>query len=240
MVDRYFLALDHANSSDAFRAATAATGLLRQTFPSAFNERNLGVKLNQNLLTGNVDARLMAMPNTFADIKVSHGPDTGKLLMEALSFTLPDLSYVTVSASLGLDILRQYVEFCQKLGKGVKVIAFTAHTKMTPEDVKRVYGVDSVEEAVYRLGQIAVDAGCDAIVLEAAMLKVPRIAALRIKKLVTGIRIDPEDKGAQQRVTSISELAEMLPRVDYVVVSKRYLEDPEALRNYFSKLLIHQ
>jgi len=243
MPEKYFLSLDYRTGPDAVRAANAATAFLRETWPSAFNEQNVGVKINQDLMTGHVDAGLMRMPNVFADLKISHGSDTGERIIDQVDSHFPDLRFVTVAASLGPEILGQYVRYAKTRGRhrgGVGVIAFTAHTKMPAEDVQRVFKAEDLNEAILRLGQVAVDAGCDAIVLEAERLKDQRIAKLPIKKLVTGIRIDPEDKGSQSRVTSLDQLSEVLKDVDYVVVSSRYLEKPEALRFYFTQLLRNQ
>ena len=96
-----------------------------------------------------------------------------------------------------------------------------------------------MSDVIFNLGEVAYDGGCDAIVLEGAALEDPRIRNLRLKKVVTGVRIDPNDKGQQRRVTALDSLSEVKQMANYVVVSSRYLgqEKRPALAKYFAALL---
>jgi orotidine-5'-phosphate decarboxylase len=93
-----------------------------------------------------------------------------------------------------------------------------------------------LNEVVYRLASAATLAGCDAVTVSGSQLEDERIRSLPIKKLVTAIRIDPKDLGTQFRVTLLDQLSQIRNEVDYVVVSSRYLEDPNILRAYITKL----
>jgi orotidine-5'-phosphate decarboxylase len=136
---------------------------------------------------------------------------------------------------LGSTILSEYVKFARQ--SGIDVIAFTAHTKIPPEEVDRMYKGENLDEVIFNLGQIAYQGGCHAIVLEGERLQNERVRRLPLKKLVTGIRIDPSDKGTQNRVTTLGDLGKVKQHVDYVVVSSRYVSDPRSLGAYFSALL---
>jgi len=83
----------------------------------------------------------------------------------------------------------------------------------------------------------AYEGGCHAIVLEGEKLKNERIRNLPLRKLVTGIRIDPTDRGTQSRVTALGDLAPIRQLVDYVVVSSKYLRNPTSLMVYFESLV---
>lgn len=238
MVERFFFALDYKDVDSAIRAEKAARSVVQERFPDVLPGR-FGVKINQDLMTAKyVDPRLMGMAQVFADLKIAHGHDTGERILEKVSFVFPDLRLVTVAATLGPTVLRRYVNDAERYRVGV--VAFTAHTKTPPEDVAKVFGTSDLDAVILRLGKVAVEAGCDAIVLEAERLKNPEIASLPIKKLVTGIRIDPADKGTQSRVSTIDQLREVLPSVDYAVISHRYLEDSVALEHCISQLLLRR
>ncbi len=237
MVEKFFLALDYPKEN-VIEKGVNALGFLEEEFSVDFVKDHVGVKLNEDLVTGSIDPlyRLFKTNHSasiFVDKKISHGPDTGGRIVEEL---LKDLSmdYVTVAASLGQDILKKYVE--NNNAHGVNTIAFTVHTKISPEDALRIYG-RPLNDVIYTLAQMASDAGCDAAVMEAEMLKDERIRELPIKKLVTGIRIDPSDKGTQSRVTALLDLADLKPLVSYAVISSRYLTDPNSLKDIIYALI---
>ena len=143
--------------------------------------------------------------------------DNGKFVLEKGKEKVP-LSYVTVSASFGPDILHEYVEFGKNYG--ANIVAFTVHTKIDPKHVERMYNRCLIEE-ICILGQIASEAGCDAMVSEGKVLKEEIIRDLPIRKLVTGIRLNPEDVGTQKRVTAVEELKNLKSYVDYAVISSK-------------------
>lgn len=235
MVEKFFLALDYETDDDVYRNGSTAIEFLEKEFGRDFVRERVGVKLNVDALTGAIDPRYRAFRNIFGDLKISHGADTGKrLIAKIVEHEKLPVSYVTVSANFGPEILREYV----KAGRdyGVNIIAFTVHTKISPRDVERMYN-RSLADEIYVLGQIASEAGCDAMVCEGAMLRDERIRNLSIKKLVTGIRLDPSDLGTQKRVTAVKELAELKPHVNYAVISSRNVSNPESLKEVLYTLV---
>ncbi|MFQ6054789.1 MAG: orotidine 5'-phosphate decarboxylase / HUMPS family protein [Methanosarcinales archaeon] len=222
MVDKFFLALDYETVDDVVSKGSSALYFLLCEYGRDFIPR-LGVKINQDLLTGPIDKRYRKFNDEgysiFADMKISHGYGTGRRIIKRLLKHLP-IDYVTVSANLGRGILKKYVE----IGKQheVNVIAWTIHTKTSPADAERMHK-QSLSDAMFNFVQIASEAGCDAAVMEARMLQDKRIRKLPIKKLVTGIRIDPSNKGTQKRVSSVEELKNLKQHFDYAVISSRYL-----------------
>ncbi|MBI4154343.1 hypothetical protein HY501_03325 [Candidatus Woesearchaeota archaeon] len=242
MVEKFFLSLDYKSVDEALAKGSGALEFLKSAFGDDFVNGRVGVKLNEDLLTHTIDPRLRGFAEgetgIFADMKIAHGADTGERIVDRIlapeNGNLP-IKYVTVSAGLGPTILGKYVEFCTR--RGIHVVAFTAHTKIPDAEACAMYSGNSLRDAIYNLSEGAARAGCHAAVMEGKQLKDPRIQGLRIKKLVTGIRIDPSDAGSQSRVTSLAELAEVKPYADLVVVSSRYLDKPDALRGYFEVLL---
>jgi len=228
MVQTFFLALDYETDDEVYEKGSAAIDFLRNEFDRDFVDQRVGVKLNVDALTGTIDSRYMAFRNIFGDLKISHGADTGKrLIAKMVKKEKIPLRYVTVSANFGPQILKEYVEAGREYG--VDIIAFTVHTKIAPEHVERMYN-RSLADEIYILGQIASEAGCDAMVCEGAMLKDERIRGLPIKKLVTGIRLDPADAGTQKRVTAVEELTRLKPYVDYAVISSKNVNNFESLK----------
>lgn len=243
---KFFLALDQKGPVEVERAVRSAlhtlffnpeTKVFWKDSISDYESSVLGVKVNLDQVHGPVQDLLRRFSLCFVDEKLAHGHGTAERTLRRLKQQdmLPNAGFYTVSAGIGRKILKEYVETGRQLG--IETIAFTAHTNMPPEDVKEVYGTGSVEEAIAHLGGIAADSGCHAIVLEADMLQNPAIRNLPLKKLVTGIRIDPMDKGQQSRVTSLESLLRNLEHIDYIVVSSRYMENPGALIHYFSTIL---
>lgn len=237
MVEKFFLALDYETHAEALEKGADAVDYLFEKYGPNFVATHLGVKINEDLLTGPIPKNYRELKakkycSIFADKKISHGADTGRRIIERLKRLLP-IDYVTVSANLGTDILREYVKIGNELG--VKIIAWTIHTKTSPLDALRMYK-QPLNDAIYNLTQTASEAGCDAAVMEAKMLEDERIRGLPIKKLVTGIRIEPSDKGTQQRVSSVEELKNLKSQVDYAVISSKYLGDFSRLEEVLNAL----
>lgn len=239
MVDKFFLALDFGKDSDMHENGLRALDFLEREFGVNFVSNHLGVKLNQDALTGPIDGRHRVFKDErgcaiFADMKIIHGYDTGKRIIDRLLSQIP-VDYITIAAGLGKTILREYVEIGYE--RDIDIIAFTAHTKIPEEEVRKMYRGQTLNNVIYNMGEIAYEAGCHAIVLEGSRLRSKKISSLPIRKLVTGVRINPEDKGTQSRVTSLSELAQIKDVANYVVVSSRYVRNLETLRGYFTALL---
>lgn len=230
MVEKVFLALDFPSQDEIVEVGLEALKTIKKEFGDNFVKEKVGVKLNLYSLIGKEIEQLEVFNNkcsVFADTKIKHGPKTGGRVIDRVAKYLSS-EFFTVDSSLGPRILKQYVEKAKE--HNAKVIAFTVHTKISREEAKRIYN-NSVEDVVYKLGLTAIDGGCDAIVLEARLLGIEKIKNLLIKKLVTGIRIDPKDKGTQARVSSLDEVKRYKESIDYVVVSSRYLKDPEKLKS---------
>jgi orotidine-5'-phosphate decarboxylase len=238
MVEKFFLALDYPTDNDVIERGLGAIEFLQDEFGTHFVRERVGIKLNEDLVTGPIDIRHKKFKDDkgcsiFADMKISHGYDTGERIIERLCKHLP-VDYVTVSASLGVGMLREYVKTNSK--RGIKTVAWTVHTKTSHEDALRVYG-QPLADAIYNLARIASEASCDAVVLEGEMVLEEKIRNLPIKKLVTGIRLEPSDKGTQKRVTALETLANLKPFVNYTVISSRYVSNFENLKNILHRLV---
>src|SRR3989338_4195242 len=164
MVEKFFLSLDYRVSSEAVETGLETGRFLEGEFGSALNGR-LGVKLNQDMFTGQIDPRFMEFSNEgydiFADMKIAHGADTGERILANISRVEPSMSlptvlpirYVTVSAGLGSKILGEYVAAAHPLG--MNVVAFTAHTKIPEEEVRQMYRGENMDDVIYNLGETA-------------------------------------------------------------------------------------
>jgi orotidine-5'-phosphate decarboxylase len=237
MVEKFFLALDYPNDDDAINACNLAVKIISNEYGGDFIRNYIGIKVNEDSATGQIDRRYREISENndipiFADMKIGHGPDNGEKILGRLVKDMP-FRYVTVSGVLGSDILKEYVKIAKKLE--ADVIAWTVHTKTSELDALEIYG-RPISDVIYSIAKIAKEAGCDAAVMEAKMLREERVRDLPIKKLVTGVRIDTSDTGAQRRVSSLKELTELSPYINYVVVSSRYLGDPSKLKQFFDSL----
>ncbi len=52
----------------------------------------------------------------------------------------------------------------------------------------------------------------------------------------TGIRLDPQDEGAQARATACDDLLSVKDYVDYAAISSRYVDNLEKLREMIERL----
>lgn len=229
-MEKMFLALDYKDEERNIRTGKKALEQLGQ-----FYENKIGLKLNPASFIGEGATEYSVFEGVpiFVDTKFGRGPDNAKRSVDKINDILP-INYFTVAANLGEEKLKDYVKMAEDYNS--KVIAYTIHTKIPEKDVKRIYN-NPLEVAMYNLGELAYDAGCDAMVLEARMLNDKDILELPIKKLVTGIRFDLSEKGTQSRITTFDELANMKDKVDYSVISKRYIEDPYKLDQIATVLL---
>ncbi|MEK6887870.1 MAG: orotidine 5'-phosphate decarboxylase / HUMPS family protein [Candidatus Aenigmatarchaeota archaeon] len=233
----FFLALDYDTPEEAISIGTSAIEFLDGKF---LVSGKIGVKINDDLFTDQIHRGLRAFPDRgypiFADMKICHDIRTGRRKIRRAMDALP-IRYVTVAANMGLTMLQKYTEFLHR--NGVNTIAFTAHTCMPHSDVKVTYQGSSLHNVIYTLGKNAAESGCDAIVLEGELLNTPEIRDLQIRKLVTGVRIDPYDRDEQSRVTTLDQLSKVKQYVDYVVVSSKYLDENKRddLTRYFEALL---
>ncbi len=226
VLKRAYLGLDFNAGRETFDKGSAALNTLQREFGVSFVAANIGVKLNIDAFTGTIASNYVGFSHIFADLKVAHGADTAKRVMERVREGGLDIELVTMAASMGGEILHDFVEDNKKHGTGV--VAFTVHTKIAQEEVQRMYG-RSLEQQIAVFGAIAQEAGCAAMVCEGKMLEVPEIKALQIPKLVTGIRVDPKDAGSQRRVTKLEDLVRVIDGVEYVVISHKNVAAPETL-----------
>ncbi len=169
----------------------------------------------------------------FGDFKISHGHNTGYKIVKEVISELP-LDYITVSASLMEKNLRGYVEKGKE--DGIKVIGFTIHTKIPENEAKALYG-KSISQIIYELGKISERSGCDAITTDVkALEESEELRNLKIKKLIPGVRINPSDKDYQARVSPMEKVKELEDEIHYVVMSKRYLDDINAIEKFVELL----
>ena len=234
MIGRYFLALDYPKD-EIIPKGIEAIDFLEKEFGSEFVKKKVGVKLNDYSLRKDF-ARFSTFKERgceiFADVKIFHGANTGYKIIEEIKKGLP-IDYVTVATQLGRKILEEYVQKAKS--DNIKIIGFTAHTKIPAEQIREIHN-QKAASIIYTLGKIASASGCDAIVLEASMLKNEKIRELPVKKLIAGIRMSIEERDVQARVTLLRDLQEVKEFVDYVIISSRYVHNWEKLREIICKL----
>lgn len=233
MVEKYFLALDF-DTEKIESIGNNALDVLENEFGSDFVRRKLGVKLNDYALRGDFSSYAVFNERCeiFADIKIFHGAGTGYKIIEEVTKRLP-INYVTVSSYLGERILSEYVKRANR--DGIKIIAFTAHTKIDASEIEAIHNAEA-NEVIYKLAKIAYNADCDAVVLDVSALRDKRIEKLPIKKLVTGIRIEADTKGEQARVSFLNDVLKLKEKIHYVVISSRYVQNPQKMVEIVRKL----
>ncbi|MDA8111501.1 MAG: orotidine-5'-phosphate decarboxylase [Nitrospiraceae bacterium] len=164
----------------------------------------------------------------FLDFKWHDIPNT--VHETILHLPSPAIRMVTVHAMGGPTMIRAAREACQKLGPNRPVLlAVTALTHLTPEELGAIGLDDGREVAVKRLGSMALEAGADGLVLSPRELLFARSLWGRGPYLVTpgirpkGSKVENDDQ------TNVETPGEALRRgADLLVVGRPVLqaEDP--------------
>ncbi len=235
MVEKIFVALDLPTN----KIVETGRSFLEDLEGEYGNEikKKFGVKINDYALRKDFSKYRLFKDmgyEIFGDLKIFHGCNTGYKSIEEVTSELP-LDYITVSASLMEKNLRGYVEKGKE--DGIKVIGFTIHTKIPEDEAKTLYG-KTVSQVIYELGKISEESGCDAITTDVKALEESEgLRNLKIKKLVPGVRINPSDKDYQARISPMEKVKKLKDYIHYVVMSKRYLNDRDAIERFIDLII---
>lgn len=169
-------------------------------------DRVAGYKVGPRLFTRHgpplLDELADAGADLFLDLKFHDIPYTVAGAVEAAA-ARGDVSMLTVHASGGREMVRRAAEHA---GEELDVVAVTALTSLTEEDVRDVAGGAALEEWADRLARLAIDAGADGLVCSAREVESFRRAYGEEVRLVTpGIRPEWAARDDQERTVTPAE-----------------------------------
>jgi orotidine-5'-phosphate decarboxylase len=189
--DHVISALDVATMDQALELVDALDGKLTHFKVGSRMYTRYGPALLEALAERDVDV--------FLDLKFHDIPNTVAGAVEsALEFD--SVFMMTVHASGGAEMIERAVEMAlQREGNPPKIVAVTALTSLSPDEIAS-FGVDlPLDEWAYRLGELALSAGADGLVCSAHEAAQMRQRFGDEPLLVTpGIRLqDPATKQVQ-------------------------------------------
>ncbi|MBI4455765.1 MAG: orotidine-5'-phosphate decarboxylase [Acidobacteria bacterium] len=138
---------------------------------------------------------------------------------------------VTLHASGGVEMMRSAVTAIRDFPQADRplLLGVTVLTSFSTELWRQIFPRDSIEEAVIRLAEAACAAGVDGLVCSPWELK--RLAGVKLKKIVPGIRPSASTANDQRRIMTPAEA--ISAGADYLVVGRpitRALDPSQAAR----------
>jgi orotidine-5'-phosphate decarboxylase len=189
------------------------------------------VKVGLELFTAEGPAlvrELREVAPVFLDLKLNDIPNTVAGAVRAAAQL--GVKLITVHALAGRSAIHAAAEALEKAGdERPKLLAVTLLTSLATDDLIELGIAGSAEEAVLRLGTLALRAGADGLVcspLEVATLR----KAIGTEKLlvVPGVRPQGAPRGDQARVATATEA--LRAGADYLVVGRPLRENPDPRR----------
>jgi orotidine-5'-phosphate decarboxylase len=189
------------------------------------------VKVGLELFTAEGPAlvrELREVAPVFLDLKLNDIPNTVAGATRAAARL--GVKLITVHALAGRSAIHAAAEALEKTeGERPKLLAVTLLTSLATDDLIELGIAGSAEEAVLRLGTLALRAGADGLVcspLEVATLR----KAIGTEKLlvVPGVRPQGAPRGDQARVATAAEA--FRAGADYLVVGRPLRESPDPRR----------
>jgi orotidine-5'-phosphate decarboxylase len=213
--DRLIAALDVADGVQALALARAlgdSVGLL---------------KVGLELFTAegpSLVRELREMAPIFLDLKLNDIPNT--VAGAAKAAAQLGVRMITVHALAGRSALRAAADTLGSEEERPKLLAVTILTSLSTDDLIEMGVASSPEEAVVRLGTLAVRAGADGLVCSPLEVAALRKAVGPDKLLVVpGVRPQGTAKDDQARVATASQA--LRAGADYLVVGRPLREGPD-------------
>ena len=146
----------------------------------------------------------LKVKNLWLDIKTFDIPNTSSLSIRSIR-DLRNVSYITVHASGGLEMLNSIKKAVKKYNKRLKVLGVTVLTSFSNSAIKKVGHTRSIKDLVKRQAVLARAAKLDGIVCSAHEIKVIKKICKNMEIITPGIRLKGEKSNDQKRVMSPRE-----------------------------------
>ena len=133
------------------------------------------------------------------DLKLKDIPNTVASSIHSLK-DLTNVSYLTIHASGGIEMMQAAKRATKKTNKKLKVLAVTVLTSFSEKSIKKIGHTKSIKKIVIQQAALAKKAKLDGIVCSGHEAKSVKTICTKMQIITPGIRLEGDSKGDQQRV----------------------------------------
>ncbi len=137
----------------------------------------------------------------FLDLKLNDIPNTCIAALNSLK-DLKNISYLTVHANGGLEMLKSVKKFSQNKNKKIKILGVTILTSLSENSVKQIGFNKSIKDLVKKQAQIIKKAKLDGIVCSGNEIGHIKSICKNMEIITPGIRLRGDNLGDQKRVNT--------------------------------------
>ena len=137
----------------------------------------------------------------FLDLKLNDIPNTCASAIYSLQ-DLKNISYLTVHAHGGLEMLKSVKKAAKKTNKKLKILGVTVLTSFSNSSIKKIGHTKSIKEIVKKQANLAKLAKLDGIVCSGHEIKFLKDICKNMEIITPGIRLPGDNKGDQKRIMS--------------------------------------
>ena len=140
----------------------------------------------------------------FLDLKLNDIPSTCAAAINSLK-DLKNISYLTVHANGGLEMLRAIRKSSKKINKKIKILGVTILTSFSNSSIKQIGHKRPIKELVKKQASLVKLAKLDGIVCSGHEVKFLKKICKNMEIITPGIRLPGDGKGDQERVMTPKE-----------------------------------
>ena len=140
----------------------------------------------------------------FLDLKLNDIPNTCAAAVSSLR-DLKNISYLTVHANGGLDMLKAVKKISKKINNKIKILGVTVLTSFSNSSIKKIGHTKSIKELVKKQAKLSKLAKLDGIVCSGYEAKFIKKICKNMEIITPGIRLPGDKKQDQKRVMTPKE-----------------------------------
>ena len=137
----------------------------------------------------------------FLDLKLNDIPNTCSAAIHSLK-DLKNISYLTVHANGGFEMLKEIKKSSKKISKKLKILCVTVLTSFSNSSIKKIGHTRSIRDLVEKQAKLAKLAGLDGIVCSGHEVKFLKEICKKMEIVIPGIRFAGDSVGDQKRIVS--------------------------------------
>ena len=137
----------------------------------------------------------------FLDLKLNDIPNTCSAAIRSLK-DLKNISYLTVHANGGYEMLKEIKKTAKKTNKKLKILGVTVLTSFSNSSLKKIGHTRSIKGLVKKQAAMVKEAGLDGIVCSGHEVKIIKNICKKMEIVTPGIRLLGDKTSDQKRVMS--------------------------------------
>ena len=135
----------------------------------------------------------------FLDLKLNDIPNTCSSAIRSLR-DLKNISYLTVHANGGYEMLKEIKKTANKTNKKLKILGVTVLTSISNLSLKKIGHTKPIKDLVKKQAAMVKEAGLDGIVCSGHEAKILRNICGKMEIVTPGIRLKGDNTSDQKRV----------------------------------------